>query len=39
MVRLILDPVVSHECEAGWREIAPGLIRPCECRFRVLEAA
>lgn len=38
MVRLILEPVISHECDAGWLMVAPGLSRVCECRLRPLEA-
>lgn len=33
----ILEPVISHDCEAVWREIVPGLSRVCECRLRPLE--
>lgn len=36
-MRQILEPVISHDCEAGWRTVVPGLSRPCECRFRALE--
>lgn len=34
---LILEPVISHSCDAGWLMVTPGVSVPCKCRFRPLE--
>ena len=34
----VLEAVISHDCQAGWRVTVTGLSRPCWCRTQPLEA-